>query len=263
MARLTPGAGGDAALVDELSRIAHRAGEAILAHYRGGGPVERKTDGSPVTEADRAAERVILAALRALTPDLPVVAEEEAAAGRAPARGGERFWLVDPLDGTREFVRGNDEFTVNIALIRGRDPALGVVHAPALGRTYAGAGPRTATLRLDGGAARPIAARRSPEEGALLVASRSHGDAREIEALTGGVAIAGRRTAGSSLKFCLVAAGEADLYPRYGPTNEWDTAAGHAVLAAAGGRVLTADGAELRYGKPDFLNPGFVARGLA
>ena len=252
----------DAELLDELRHIAHRAGEVILDHYRNGFSVKHKADQSPVTEADEAAERVILPELRALTPDIPVIAEEEVAAGRAPALAGGRFWLVDPLDGTKEFIRRNGEFTVNIALIRDLEPVLGVVYAPVLGTTYAGAGPGTATLSTDGAPPRPIAARHVPAEGAVLVSSRSHGNPEKLKALTGKTKIAAQRTAGSSLKFCLVAAGEADFYPRYGPTCEWDTAAGHAVLAAAGGSVRTLDDKDLRYGKPDFLNPEFMARGL-
>ena len=249
-------------LLPEIRRLALAAGDVILEIYRGDFEVRTKDDSSPVTEADEAAERVILEGLRALTPDIPAIAEEEVAAGRADTVVGDRFWLVDPLDGTKEFVRRSDEFTVNIALVQGGAPVLGVVHAPALPATYAAAGPGTATIEIDGGPPLAIAARRVPELGAVMVSSRSHGDPDALSQLTSRIKIASHRLAGSSLKFCLVAAGEADIYPRYGPTREWDTAAAHAVLAAAGGSVRTLDGAELVYGKQDFLNPQFIARGI-
>lgn len=248
-------------LVDALRDIALRAGEVILEIYRSDFEVREKTDASPVTEADEAAERLILPALRALAPGIPIIAEEEAAAGRVEAINGDYFWLVDPLDGTREFVARRDEFTVNIALIERGRPVLGVVYAPALGATYLGAGPGTATARTDSGPPRPIAARAVPADGAVVVSSRSHGDREKLNELTGSIKLAGHRTAGSSLKFCLVATGEADIYPRYGPTHEWDTAAGHAVLLAAGGSMRTLDGVDLVYGKDKFLNPQFIARG--
>jgi 3'(2'), 5'-bisphosphate nucleotidase len=196
-----------------------------------------------------------------LTPDIPVISEEQAAAGLAPP-AGERFWLVDPLDGTREFIQRNGEFTINIALIEAGAPTLGVVLAPALGRLFAGAvghGART----HDASGERSITCRNAPAEGVTVVASRSHGDADALEIFLAEHKVAAQTSAGSSLKFCLVAAGEADLYPRLGRTMEWDTAAGHAVLAAAGGRVMTLDGMDLRYGKPGLDNPHFVARGLS
>ena len=249
-------------LIDAICDLARRAGDVILEIYDSDFEVRRKDDSSPVTEADEAAERVILPELRALTPGIPIIAEEEAAAGRFDTLSGDYFWLVDPLDGTKEFVSRNDEFTVNIALIRAGRPVLGVVFAPVLDAMYAGAGPGTASLETANEKRRPIAVRAVPEDGAVMISSRSHGDPDSLAELTAKIRVAGHRIAGSSLKFCLVAAGEADIYPRYGPTHEWDTAAGDAVLRAAGGSMRTLDGEDLLYGKDKFLNPRFIARGL-
>ncbi|MBX6321304.1 MAG: 3'(2'),5'-bisphosphate nucleotidase CysQ, partial [Rhodospirillaceae bacterium] len=208
---------------------------------------------------------LIVRELRALLPGVPVIAEEEVARDGAPDFGGgavpRRFWLVDPLDGTKEFLKRNGEFTVNIALIEDGRPLLGIVHLPALGLTYAGLAGDGATVQEDGGPARAIAARRPPPEGLVVMSSRSHGDSAALQAFLVGRRLAAQLVAGSSLKFCRIAEGLADLYPRLGRTMEWDTAAGHAVLAAAGGRVTTLDGAELGYGKPGFENPHFVASG--
>jgi 3'(2'), 5'-bisphosphate nucleotidase len=252
-----------AELLEQVRAIAYRAGALAMTHYHAGVDVRIKPDASPVTVADEAAERLIVAALRELTPDIPIVAEEEIAAGRAPRVAGGTFWLVDPLDGTKEFLQRNGEFTVNIALAADGRPVLGVVYAPAMGRLFAAAGPGTATEHGPGGGRRAISARALPTGGAAVVASRSHGDPREVSRLVGGVPVANQRIVGSSIKFCLVACGEADIYPRYGATSEWDTAAGHAVLAAAGGSVRTLDGKDLTYGKPGFRNPEFIARGLS
>ena len=250
------------ALIDDIRDLARRAGEVILNIYRTDFEIRRKDDASPVTEADEAAERVILPALRSLTPGVPVIAEEEVAAGRIESLSGDYFWLVDPLDGTKEFIAGNDEFTVNIALIHTIRPVLGVVYAPALDAMYAGTGPGTADLETPGAARRAIVVRAVPEGGAVMISSRSHGDPNSLTELTESLHVAHHRITGSSLKFCLVAEGEADIYPRYGPTSEWDTAAGDAVLRAAGGSVRTLDGADLFYGKDKFRNPRFIARGL-
>jgi 3'(2'),5'-bisphosphate nucleotidase len=216
-----------------------------------------------VTAADQAAEAIILAHLASAAPGVPVVAEEQAAAGGAPVVAG-RFFLVDPLDGTKEFVAGRDEFTVNIALVEHGVPVLGVVGAPALGRLFAGDVARRVAFELRAAAASleplrlPLKVRATPPGGPVAVASRSHGsDATEAWLAAAGVA--GRVSIGSSLKFCLLAAGEADVYPRFGPTMEWDTAAGHAVVLAAGGVVREPDGRPLRYGKPGFRNPSFIA----
>ncbi len=241
---------------------ARAAGDAILAIYATDFDIDAKDDASPVTEADRRGEAIILERLRALTPEIPVIAEEEVAAGRAPDPGNGPFWLVDPLDGTREFVKRNGEFTVNIALVHGGQPVLGVVHVPARDRLYAAAGPGTATLSVDGAPAAPISARTAPPDGLTVLDSRSHRNAEAVAAFLADITVRETVNAGSSLKFCLIAEGLADLYPRFGPTSEWDTAAGHAVVDAAGGTVCEMDGSPLRYrGRPDFLNPFFIVRG--
>ncbi len=251
-------------LLDAVAQITRDAGRVILEVYATDFAVRGKDDASPVTEADERAERLIVPALAALTPGVPVVAEEEVAAGRVPAIG-ERFWLVDPLDGTKEFISRNGEFTVNVALVERGEPVLGVVLAPALGargRLFAGAAGLGAWVDDDAGR-RPIRCRAVPPEGLTVVASRSHGDAAALDAFLAGKKVASLASAGSSLKLCLIAAGEADLYPRLGRTMEWDIAAGHAVLRAAGGEVTRLDdGQPLRYGKPGFDNPHFVAAGL-
>ena len=256
------------ALLAALSTLARQAGAVIMAVYATDFAVQGKADASPVTDADQRAEAVILAGLAALDPDIPVVAEEAVAAGHTP-EVGDRFWLVDPLDGTKEFIQRNGEFTVNIALIEHGLPVLGVVLAPALGpqgRLWAGAVGHGATVE-DASGRRSMACRTVPADGLTVLASRSHGDAAALAAFLAGH-LAGRRVAaisnaGSSLKLCLLAAGQADLYPRLGRTMEWDIAAGHAVLAAAGGQVCRVDdGTPLRYGKPGFENPHFFAAGL-
>ena len=248
-------------LLERVREIAQRAGQVVMEVYSTDFTVRGKDDASPVTEADERAEEVIVPALQALTPEIPVVAEEAVAAGRIP-EVREQFWLVDPLDGTKEFISRNGEFTVNIALVRDGTPVLGVVYAPALGRLFAGAVGGDAYVE-DAQGRRPIRCRAAPPEGLTVVASRSHGDAAALDAFLGGRKVAWLKNAGSSLKLCLVAAGEADLYPRLGRTMEWDIAAGHAVLAAAGGRVTDLAGKALGYGKPGFDNPHFVASGLA
>ena len=224
--------------------------------------IRRKGDASPVTLADERAEKIIAAALRAAAPGIVVVAEEECEAGGVPDSAPEQFWLVDPLDGTKEFINRNGEFTVNIALIEQRVPVLGVVLAPASEVLYAGAGPGTAQRWRGTAPPEPIAARRRPPEGLTIVHSRSHENNAALTEYLADKRVAALRVCGSSLKLCLIAAGEADLYPRFGPTMEWDIAAGHAVLLAAGGAVVTHDGAALCYGKDGFRNPGFIARGL-
>jgi len=252
-------------LLAEVEAIAERAGEVILGYYQNAAARRLKADASPVTEADEAAEALILPALQALTPDVPVISEEAVAAGHIPEVHGPsnpsgRFWLVDPLDGTKEFISRNGEFTVNIALIENGRPLLGVVHVPALTTTYGGIVPGIARRR-HGKTTQEIAARKPPDDGVIVLSSRSHGDAEAMDAFLGAERVRGHVTAGSALKFCLIAEGIADLYPRLGRTMEWDTAAGHAVVVAAGGRVTMLDGAELMYGKPGFDNPHFVARG--
>ena len=243
-----------------LARIAAAAGTVVMRHY-GNCQAQTKADNSPVTIADEEAETLILKALATEFSGVPVVAEEEAAAGRIAATDG-HFFLVDPLDGTREFLSGNGEFTVNIAEVRDGVPVMGVVHAPAKGRMFLGAlgeGAFETTEALSD--FKPIAARPTPANGMVAVGSRSHHDAKTEEFLKQ-FAVREFVSAGSSLKFCLVAAGEADLYARAGRTMEWDTAAGQAVLLAAGGSMTLWDGTPFTYGKPGFENPGFVARGL-
>ncbi|HET8728125.1 MAG TPA: 3'(2'),5'-bisphosphate nucleotidase CysQ [Alphaproteobacteria bacterium] len=250
------------ALLDRVRALAQTAGTAILEIYaREDFGAARKSDGSPVTLADAAAERIILDGLATLTPGVPVIAEEAHSAGHVPDVSGGRFWLVDPLDGTREFLNRNGEFTVNIALVEGGQPVLGVVHAPALGLTYAGSLANGAEISDGDDPPRRIAARTVPAEGVTVVCSRRHGDPEKLARFLGGRKVAAERQIGSSLKLCLVAAGEADLYPRYGRTMEWDTAAGQAVVAAAGGIVTDTDGAPLVYGKPGFENPEFIVWG--
>lgn len=253
------------ALLGALCALARRAARAVMNEYEAAQEAQIKADGSPLTRADLAADAVIKAGLAALAPDVPVVSEEDETSprGAAPAR----FFLVDPLDGTREFLSRNGEFTVNIALIEDGRPTLGVVCAPALDRLFCG-GEGLGAFLEDGGAARcAIAVRRAPMA-LTAVASRSHAGA-ETEAWLSRLPVANCVSVGSSLKLCLVAAGEADVYPRFGRTMEWDIAAGDAVLRAAGGLVTCRDGATLAYGKcgqaedADFANPHFVAWGDA
>lgn len=253
-------------LLGAIGALAREAGDAILRIYAEPFDVVHKHDKSPVTEADHAAEAIILRGLKELTPDLPVIAEEEMAAGREPDTSGKVFWLVDPLDGTKEFVKKNGEFTVNIALVADQHPVLGVVLQPATGLLWRGlnAGDQPYAECLRGAQpAQRISTRPPPQDGITVFASRSHGSYHdpELEDFLGSFRIGMRRQAGSSLKFCLVASGDADLYPRFGPTMEWDTAAGQAVLEAAGGRMTTPDGQPFLYGKPGFRNGNFVAQG--
>ncbi|HWU25476.1 MAG TPA: 3'(2'),5'-bisphosphate nucleotidase CysQ [Rhizomicrobium sp.] len=255
----------------ELADIAWRAGEIILHHYADEAIVARhKSDRSPVTEADEEAERFILQELARVAPNIAVIAEEEAAAGRVPAIGSQ-FFLVDPLDGTKEFLNRNGEFTVNIAQIENGRPLRGTVFAPAKNRFFFGEKGIGAFeiaaqpgKRPDFASAKRIAVRIPAADGLVAVASRTHRDSKTDEYLAR-YPVKDFVTAGSSLKFCLLAAGEADIYPRHGTTMEWDTAAGQAVLEAAGGSVKTLDGRPFIYGKTDerFVNPFFVARGGA
>jgi 3'(2'), 5'-bisphosphate nucleotidase len=244
-------------MLDQVIRISRAAGHAVMEVYETDYAVRSKTDKSPVTEADVRAEAIILAALRTLTPEVPIIAEEAVAAGDTPCVDS-IFWLVDPLDGTKEFIGRNGEFTVNIALVRETVPVLGVVFAPALGRLFAGAQECGAFVE-DAAGRRQIHCRAVPAEGLTVVASRSHGDAAALDTFLSGRKVAALVSSGSSLKLCLVAAGEADIYPRLGRTMEWDIAAGHAVLLAAGGEVKDIAGSPLRYGKPGYENPHFVA----
>jgi 3'(2'), 5'-bisphosphate nucleotidase len=241
-----------------FSDIALEAGAAIMRVYEAGTAARLKEDRSPVTEADEIAEAIILERLGTVMPGVPVIAEESASRGEMP-EASDSFILVDPLDGTKEFLGRNGEFTVNIALIEARRPVAGCVFAPAIGALYAGG---TRALRRVGGVEEVVATRSYPAEGLTALCSRSHPDP-ESEAFLANFTVADRREAGSSLKFCRVAEGVADVYPRFGPTMEWDVAAGHAVLAAAGGRVVLPDGAPFVYGKADtgYRNTAFVAWG--
>lgn len=234
-----------------------------MAHHGRLENVMTKADDSPLTVADLEVDRCLCEGLEKAFPDIPVVTEERAES-HAPGFVGSQFFLVDPIDGTKEFIRNRGEFTVNIALIEDGQPVAGVVCAPAVGRLFAGkAGegafelPYAPSRMIDG--PRNVLKPRTPDNGALVVvASRSH-LTPETKAFIDANPVASFTSAGSSLKFCLLAAGEADLYPRYGPTMEWDTAAGHAILAAIGGVVEDLSGATLRYGKPDYRNPNFIA----
>lgn len=248
-----------ASLLALAADLADRAGAEIRRLRAAGITVEHKADRSVVTEADHAAEAIILAGLRQALPGCVVLAEEEVAGG-VVADAAPEFWLVDPLDGTREFSGGGDDFAVNIGLVREGRPVMGVVGVPATQTLYGGIVGQGAWRQKDG-ARVPIKTRPVPPEGLTVVASRHHGDQARLDAYLAGRIVARTVNFGSSLKFCRVAEGQADLYPRFGRTMEWDTCAPQAVLEAAGGAVLTLDGAKLRYGKPGWDNPHFVCWG--
>ncbi len=253
-----------AALLGPLTDLVIRAGAAILAVNRTAMRVEGKADGSPVTEADLAADRIIAEGLARIAPRVPALSEERADLAELPYSGS--FFLIDPLDGTKEFVAGRDEFTVNLALVTNGTPLLGIVGAPALGLVWRGLVGRGAErLRLgDKPVTEPIHTRPYPERGEPWIAavSRSHGDAR-TEAFIAARPGAIRKTLGSAVKFGRVAEGQADIYPRLAPTSEWDIAAGHAVLTAAGGAITDAQGGALQFGKgrAGFIVPEFIAWG--
>ena len=244
--------------VEQLLSLAIDAGDAILEIYHTDFEIRSKDDASPVTEADEKAEAIILAGLAALAPDIPAIGEEAFTAGERPDISGGVFWLVDALDGTKEFVNKRDEFTVNIALIENGLPIFGIVHAPVISKSFWG-GPFGAFSQEQDQEKTPMAAREPAEDGIVVVASRSHraGEEEFLQDYT----VKSIINFGSSLKICLIAAGEADLYPRLGPTSEWDIAAGHAVLAAAGGSLTQIDGSPFIYGKENIRNPHFIAKG--
>ena len=250
------------ALLDVVIEAALAAGDAIMRVYAEPFDVIRKDDNTPLTEADLASERVIVQMLTAAFRDIPIVSEETAPEDgfKPPAS---RFWVVDPLDGTKEFVAKNGEFCVCIGLVEDERPVLGVVYGPARHVTYAAHGPGTAIRILDGGAPEKIAARAPSADGIVVIHSRSHENSRRLAEYFQNkpVRILHRDICGSALKFGLLAAGEADFYPRFGTTMEWDTAAGQAILEAAGGIVLDLDGKPLAYGKHDLKNSGFLAWG--
>ncbi len=248
------------ALLEAARSGAEAAASVILKIYATPFEVRRKADQSPVTLADEEAERVIVAALERIAPEIPIVAEEQVAASGLPATLAPRYWLVDPLDGTRGFVDRSDEFSVNIGLIENGWPVLGVIGVPMQHLIYAAAGPGTATRQRAGGKPEPIATRVAPAKPVVL-SSRLHGPSRRIDAYLATGPSAVHRLLGSASKFCLIAEGVADHYPRYGETSEWDTAAGQAIVEAAGGSVTTLDGARLGYGKAGYRNPAFLVRG--
>lgn len=249
----------DAALLALAADLTRRAGAAILAVRARGFETLRKEDATPVTAADHAAEAVIVEGLRAAAPGIAVVAEEEIAAGHLPDIGSE-FWLVDPLDGTREFAALRDEFTVNIGLVRDGRAVLGAVGVPVYGELFLGQVGRGAWKRTAAGE-HAIRARTPPPEGLDVFASRSHRDDPRLARFLAGRPVATVTNIGSALKICRLAEGMGDLYPRFGRTMEWDTAAPQAVLEAAGGTMRGLDGSELLYGKPGWENPGFVCTG--
>lgn len=260
-----PAIGGDAAftLMQPLTDLVVRAGAAILAVNRGTMRVDGKLDGSPVTEADLAADRIIAEGLARLVPELPTLSEERVGLAKAPYQGS--FFLIDPLDGTKEFVAGRDEFTVNLALVTNGTPILGIVGAPALGLIWRGLVGRGAERLKTGDAlAEPIHTRTHPKRGEpwIVAVSRSHLDGR-TEAFIAKRPGAVREVLGSALKFGRVAEGGVDIYPRLAPTSEWDIAAGHALVTAAGGRITDAHGARLQFGtgRDGFIVPEFIAWG--
>ena len=248
-------------LLPEIVSLAQDAGAEIMKIYATDFDVNWKSDSSPVTAADEGAEAIILPKLRELTPHYTIVAEEAVAKDGIPDIGSAPFWLVDPLDGTREFLNRNGEFTVNIALVIDKEPRLGVIYVPAQDTTYTGLVGVGATRQIGDAAPEAISIRTPPEEGVTVLASRRHGDPEVLATFLNDRPIAEIRNAGSSLKLCLVAAGEGDIYPRFGNTMEWDIAAGHAILSAAGGRITTEDGEPMLYGKETMLNRHFIAWG--
>jgi len=254
------------ALCNMVRRVAIEAGEITLKYFEmaGDGHIEAKSDGSPVTLADREAETLIQIKLEQIAKGIPIVGEEAASLGKAPKnfdRDG-YFWIVDPLDGTKEFIGGGGDYTVNIALINKGKPVLGVVYAPAKGEMYAGHGRGTAVRWLeDSDTEKEISVRKSPKGGLVVVASKSHGDESKLDKFLSKFKVDKVVKRGSSLKMCIIAAGKADLYPRFGPTCEWDTAAADAVLRSAGGVITDLNGSPLKYGGSNekWLNPEFIA----
>lgn len=241
-------------LLPSVASLARAAGELVMRHCKTDGTVTRKADASPVTEADRAADRLIVTGLKTLTPAVVTVSEE---GDKPDVSGKEYFWLIDPLDGTKSFIRGSGYFTVNIALIRRKVPVLGIIYDPANNAMYGGM--ENSAFCEQGDAAKPIRVR---TPGTALTALVSHSHLNKVtEDYLAAHNIHERIPCASSIKFCWLAEGKADLYPRFGPTMEWDTAAGHAILLAAGGRMMTADGKPFLYGKPGFANGDFIASG--
>jgi 3'(2'), 5'-bisphosphate nucleotidase len=249
----------DAALLDLAARLAWQAVELILSIRARGFSTSQKNDRSPVTEADQAAETLITAGLRAGTPLIAIVAEEEISAGHIP-RPGRATWYVDPLDGTRDFAAGRDSFCVNIGLVRDAVPVLGVVAVPATAELFAGI-VGVGAWKQDAAGRRPIRVRPRPAEGLTVLVGHRYSDDPRVREYLRGKQVASVTQLGSAIKVCRVAEGVADLYPRFSRTMEWDTAAPQAVLEAAGGTLTLLDGTALRYGKPGWANGGFVVLG--
>ncbi len=250
-------------VVEPVVALAIEAGEAIMEVYATDFDVESKDDASPLTKADLASHHVITGGLENLFPTLPIISEEGGLPDFTTRSGWERYWLIDPLDGTKEFVNRNGEFTVNIALIDNGRPTLGIVHVPVTGVTYIGFEGQGAEKRLANGERSDIRVAASSSEPVKVVGSRSHRSAG-VDSYLAQLGETEMVAMGSSLKFCVVAEGGADLYPRLGPTSEWDTAAAQAVVEQAGGSVVTLDGAPMRYNtKDDILNPHFLVIGPA
>ncbi|MEZ5758038.1 MAG: 3'(2'),5'-bisphosphate nucleotidase CysQ [Emcibacteraceae bacterium] len=247
-----------------LPNSAIEAGEKIMEIRGGKVGVSYKDDQTPVTIADQAAEKIILRDLMKIAPEIPVIAEESASRGYIP-KVSDKFWLIDPLDGTKEFIAGGTDFTVNIGLIENGNPTFGIIYTPASGDLYITKNPTTATVqKVKGGKLigeeKRIKVRKADKDNLTVLASKSHLD-EKTRAFLDTLNIKNKTSAGSSLKFCVVATGKADIYPRFGPTMEWDIAAGHAILNAAGGSVTNPDGTPFKYNKPEFRNGPFIAMG--
>lgn len=247
-------------MIDPIIEVSRQAGKVIMKYFEEGTSTKIKADGSPVTAADQEAENIIIPILRDLTPSIPIVAEESVAVGNFPKTHENTFWLVDPLDGTKEFINRRTDFTVNIGLIKRGMPVLGVVLTPYDGLVWAGSETTGAFIENTKRNREIISTRKPTIEKLTAVASRSH-RSPELEDYIATLNVGESISRGSSLKFCLLASGQADIYPRLGPTMEWDTAAGHAVLLAAGGRLTNFDGTTFKYGKPEFKNGWFIAYG--
>lgn len=247
--------------IKEVCKIAKQAGQAIMSIYgEADFAVETKADKSPLTAADKASHEVIVAGLEKVWPEIPILSEEGADMTYEERREWKRFWLVDPLDGTKEFIKRNGEFTVNIALVEGQTPVVGVVYVPAQDRLYTGIVGEGAWVQQGGNEPASIMVRTPDhEKGLTVVMSRSH-PSPELEEYLKNIKIADALPVGSSLKLCVVAEGKADLYPRLGPTMEWDTAAGQALVEAAGGKVCTVEGESMEYNKRNLLNPFFIVK---
>ena len=252
------------ALIPALQQLAHKAGEAIMAIYQShtADAINYKADNSPVTEADLVANQIIVNGLRTLTPDIPIISEEHPIADFSVRRHWDSFWLIDPLDGTKEFIAKTDEFTVNIALIRGNQSVLGLVYAPATGIGYFATATHAAFRYAKAQAEQPIVVQRNMNSPIRIITSRRH-SIKRLDEFMANIGAYQHLMAGSSLKMCLIAEGLADVYPRTGPTSEWDTAAAQCILEAAGGQLLDGEGQALRYNtKPSLINPHFLALGI-